>query len=67
MKFGFRKSSIIKSLAAKFSLKRKLKNSLSLRLPKNLRLIINPKKTIYNKIYNKTSFSFWSILKKLFR
>jgi hypothetical protein len=67
MRFGIRKPSFKKSFSAKFSLKRKVKNSLKLRVPKGLGIFINPKKAVYNKIYNKPSFSIFDILKKLFK
>lgn len=34
---------------------------------KGMGWIKNPKKAAYNKIYKKTSFSFWDILKKMFK
>ena len=60
MKFGIRKPSLKKSLSAKFSVKRRVKNALGLRAPKGMGVITNPKKYIYNKVYNKTSFSIFN-------
>ena len=34
---------------------------------KGMGWIKNPKKAAYNKIYKKTTFSFWDILKKMFK
>jgi hypothetical protein len=59
--------SIKKSICAKFSPKRAIKNALHLNLPNGVGAIVNPKKAIYNKVYNKTSFSIFDIFKKLFK
>jgi hypothetical protein len=67
MKFGIRKPSIKKSLAASFSVKKKVKNALKIKALKGLGVVTNPKKAVYNKIYNKTSVSIFSIFKKLFK
>ena len=67
MKFGVRKPSIKKSLAASFSVKKKVKNALKIKAPKGLGVVTNPKKAVYNKVYNKTSVSIFSIFKKLFK
>lgn len=66
MKFGMRKPSIKKSIAARTTgrAKRAVKRAL---IPgygkKGSGWIKNPKKAAYNKIYNKTSFSIWNLLK----
>lgn len=66
MKFGMRKSSIKKSIAAKTTgrAKRSVKKTI---IPgygkKGSGWIKNPKKAAYNKIYNKTSFSIWNLFK----
>lgn len=60
MKFGIRKPSLKKSLSAKFSVKRKVKNAFGLKAPKGMGVITNPKKHIYNKVYNKTTFSIFN-------
>jgi hypothetical protein len=57
MKFGPRKPSLRKSLAAKTSFKRVVRHSLGLKAPKGWGWLTNPKKAAYNKAYNKTSFS----------
>ncbi|HCL03897.1 MAG TPA: hypothetical protein DHW61_16070 [Lachnoclostridium phytofermentans] len=70
MKFGVRKPSYKKSFKARTTgkAKRKLKKSL---IPgygkKGTGWIMNPKKAAYNKVYNKTSISLSSLLKKLFK
>ncbi|MCZ2478201.1 hypothetical protein G9H58_09000 [Aquirufa antheringensis] len=60
MKFGIRKVSISKSMAARTSLARIAKNSLGLKAPRGYGWLINPKKALYNKVYNKTSVSIFS-------
>lgn len=55
MKFGIRKPSIKKSISARTSPKRIIKNSLGLKAPKGMGWITDPKKAAYNKVYNKTS------------
>ena len=66
MKFGMRKPSLKKMLKAKTTtkLKKSIKRSI---IPgygkKGIGWIKNPKKAMYNKIYNKTTFSFWDLFK----
>lgn len=66
MKFGMRKPSIKKRIAARTTgrAKRAVKRAL---IPgygkKGSGWIKNPKKAAYNKIYNKTSFSIWNLFK----
>ncbi|MBU1213190.1 MAG: hypothetical protein KJ587_18265 [Alphaproteobacteria bacterium] len=67
MKLGMRKPSLKKSLAARTSSKRIIKNSLGLRAPRGSGMILNPKKAVKAKIYRKTTFSLWGLLGKLFR
>lgn len=67
MKFGVRKPSIRKSIAARTSVKRYVRNSLGLKAPCGYGWLTNPKKAAYNRVYNRTSVSAWHILKKLFK
>ncbi|MBS4464417.1 hypothetical protein ACQ7AI_05075 [Lactococcus petauri] len=66
MKFGMRKPSIKKSFKARTTgkAKRKIKKAL---VPgygkKGMGYIKNPKKAVYNKVYKKTTFSFWDLFK----
>ena len=66
MRFGLRKPSLRKALSARFSIKRKIKNALHLRVPKGVGIFTHPKKSLYNKVYNKTTFSGFSFLKSLY-
>ena len=68
MKMGIRKPSIKRSLKARTTgkAKRAMKKAITL-IPgygkKGSGWVKNPKKAAYNKIYNKTSFSFWDLFK----
>jgi hypothetical protein len=64
MKFGFRVPSLKKTISAKLSPKRIIKNALHLNMPKGTGIILNPEKTIKNKIYQKTTFDLFSWLRK---
>jgi len=67
MKFGIRTPSLRKSLAARTSLKRVVRHSLGLNAPRGYGWITNPKRAAYNRVYNRTTVSFWSLLRRLFR
>ena len=55
MKFGFRIPSIKKRIAARTSVKRVIRHNLGLKAPRWLGWVTDPKKALYNKVYNKTS------------
>lgn len=57
MKFGFRVPSLKRRFSARTSLKRFVRHSMGLKMPKGTGFITNPKRAVYNKVYNKTSFS----------
>nr|WP_300005445.1 hypothetical protein [Tissierella sp.] len=66
MKFGLRKPSIKRSIKARTTgkIKRKLKSSIDPTYgKKGVGWIKNPKKAVYNKVYNKTSFGLRDIFK----
>jgi len=67
MKFGVRRPSIKRSIAARTSLKRVLRHNLGMKAPKGLGVVTDPKRAIYNRVYTRTTFSFWSLLARLFR
>ncbi|MDK7828299.1 hypothetical protein [Enterococcus faecalis] len=66
MKVGMRKPSIKKSISARTTGKAKCKLKKAV-IPgygqKGTGFIKNPKKAMYNKVYNKTTFSFWDLFK----
>lgn len=57
MKFGIRTPSLKKRISARTSFKRVLRHSVGLKAPRGMGLITNPKRAIYNKVYNKTTLS----------
>lgn len=63
MKFGMRKPSIRKSIAARTSVKRYIRHSLGVKAPRGWGWITNPKKALYNRVYRKTTFSIFDIFK----
>lgn len=67
MKYGMRKPSLRKSIAARTSTKKMVRNALGLKAPRGYGWLTNPKRAAYNRAYNRTTFSFWSILRKLLR
>ncbi|WP_291635084.1 hypothetical protein [Clostridium sp.] len=67
MKFGLRKPSLRKMISSRTSPKRIIRNSLGLKAPRGFGWITNPKKAAYNRVYNRTSFSIFDVLKKLFK
>lgn len=66
MKFGMRKPSLSKMIAARTSPKRIIKNALGLRAPRGWGWLTNPKKAAYNRVYSRTTFSISGLIKKLF-
>lgn len=70
MKIGMRKPSIKKSIKARTTgrAKRAVKSAVNpLYGKKGMGWVNNPKKAAYNKIYKKTSFSVFDLIKKLFK
>lgn len=68
MKLGIRTPSLKKSIKARTTskLKKKVKSTINpLYGKKGMGWVNNPKKAMYNKVYNKTSFSLWDLIKKL--
>jgi hypothetical protein len=55
MKFGFRMPSITKRIAARTSPARFVRQNLALKAPRGMGWVTNPKRFMYNKVYNKTS------------
>ncbi|MSS12786.1 hypothetical protein FYJ32_04900 [Bifidobacterium tsurumiense] len=66
MRIGMRKPSLTRSIKARTTSKwkRQMKKAL---IPgygkKGLGRMKNPRKALYNKVYRKTSFSFWDLFK----
>ena len=67
MKFGVRKPSLNKMIGARTSVKRFVRHNLGLKAPRGWGWLTNPKKALYNRVYNRTSFSLFSLVKKIFK
>lgn len=67
MKFGPRKPSLNKRIAARTSIKRQIVHRAGLKMPRGYGWIRNPKKFVYNKVYNKTTFDIFKLFKILFK
>jgi len=66
MKFGLRTPSLRKSIAARTSVKRFIRHSLGVKAPRGFGWLTDPKKAAYNRVYSRTTFSLFSVLKSLF-
>jgi len=55
MKFGYRRPSLKKRIAARTSVKRYIRHSLGMKAPRGWGWLTNPKRAAYNRVYNKTS------------
>lgn len=67
MKFGMRKPSLKKRISARASIKRQIVHRVGLKMPRGCGWLRNPKKYANNKVYQKTSFDIFKLLKKLFK
>lgn len=55
MRFGFRRPSLTRRLAARTSVKRYIRHSMGLKAPRGWGWLTNPRKAAYNRIYNRTT------------
>lgn len=67
MKIGFRTPSLKKRISARTSIQRQFVHRTGLKMPRGYGWVRNPKKYAYNKVYQRTAFDFFSVLKKLFK
>lgn len=67
MKVGIRKPSLKKMIAARTSVKRIVRHNLGVKVPRGWGWLTNPKKALYNRIYNRTTIDVFSLFKKLFK
>lgn len=67
MKIGMRKPSLKKRVAARTSLKRQLVHRGGFKMPRGYGWVRDPKIYVYNKVYRRTSFDVFKLLKKLFK
>jgi hypothetical protein len=55
MKWGIRKPSLRKRIAARTSVRRYVRHSLGLKAPRGFGWVTNPRRAAYNRIYNRTT------------
>lgn len=67
IKIGMRKPSLKKRISARTSIKRQVVHRAGLKMPRGYGWVRDPKKAAYNKIYNKTTFDIFKLIKKLFK
>lgn len=67
MKFGFRTPSLKRRITARTSIKRQVVHRAGIKMPRGSGILRNPKKAVYNKVYKRTSFDIFKVLKKLFK
>lgn len=65
MRFGPRKPSLRKMLAARTSPARFLRHNLGLKAPRGWGWLTDPKRALYNRVYARTTFSVWDLLRKV--
>jgi len=63
MRFGFRRPSWKKRVAARTSWKRVVRHSLGLKAPRGWGWVTNPRKALYNRIYRRTTFGVEDLFK----
>lgn len=64
MKLGLRMPSLKRRILARTSWKRYVRHSMGIKAPRGFGFATNPKKAMYNKVYNKTSFSVDRVVKE---
>ena len=67
MKFGFRRPSLKRRISARTSIKRQIVHRAGITMPRGYGFLRNPKKAVYNKVYNRTLFDIFNTLKNLFK
>jgi hypothetical protein len=55
VKFGFRKPSLKKRIAARTSLKRVIRHRMGLKAPRGWGWLTNPRRAAYNRVYHRTT------------
>lgn len=67
MKFGFRTPSLKRRISARTSIKRQFIHRAGIKMPKGFGVLRNPRKAVYNRIYNRISFDIFKIIKEFFK
>ncbi len=63
MKFGIRIPSLRKRIAARTSWKRIVRHNLGVKAPRGMGWLTNPKKALYNRVYNRTTIGVDDLLR----
>jgi hypothetical protein len=63
VKFGMRKPSVKKSISARTSPKRYVRQSLGVKAPRGMGVVTDPKRYAKNKVYKRTTFSIFKLFK----
>ena len=64
MKLGVRTPSLKRRISARTSWKRAVRHRAGVKMPRGMGIVTNPKKAVYNKVYNKTTISADKLLKR---
>ncbi|WP_242698111.1 hypothetical protein [Bacillus sp. SD088] len=67
VKIGMRKPSLKKRVSACTSIKRQVVHRAGIKMPRGYGWVRDPKKYAYNKVYNRTMFDIFKLIKKLFK
>ncbi|WP_313432700.1 hypothetical protein [Siminovitchia terrae] len=60
VKVGMRKPSLKRRISARTSIKRQVVHRAGLKMPRGYGWVRDPKKYVYNKVYNRTTFDIFS-------
>jgi hypothetical protein len=66
MNIGLRRPSLRRMVAARTSPARFVRHSLGLKAPRGWGWLTNPHRAAYNRVYSRTTFSLWGLLRALF-
>jgi hypothetical protein len=61
IRFGLRRPSLKKRIAARTSVKRYIRHNLGLKAPRGWGWVTNPRRALYNRIYNRTTIGCCSV------
>lgn len=67
IKIGPRKPSLKRRISARTSIKRQVVHRAGLKMPRGYGWVRDPKKYAYNKVYQRTTFDVFKLIKKLFK
>ncbi|GIN73000.1 hypothetical protein J14TS2_34750 [Bacillus sp. J14TS2] len=67
VKIGMRKPSLKKRVSARTSIKRQVVHRAGVKMPRGYGAVMNSKKAVYNKVYNRTTFDIFNLIKKIFK